>query len=108
MAQNEISDSTKSIVTLLLLIFAFPVGVIVMWFWPKWAKWVKILVTAPIVLVLLGGIVIGFLSTTDINTQVKKGACAKQCETSQMKDTCIMQCMGTINAPPSYSDTESQ
>ncbi|HOD01460.1 MAG TPA: zinc ribbon domain-containing protein [bacterium] len=44
---NEVksNDSTPTIVTVLLLIFVFPIGVIVMWFWPKWKVWVKLLIT---------------------------------------------------------------
>jgi hypothetical protein len=49
---SGISNDTKTIVTVLLLIFAYPVGVIVMWAWPKWVVWVKFLVSLPIVIVL--------------------------------------------------------
>lgn len=99
------ADNTNSILTLLLLIFVYPIGVIVMWLWTKWAKWVKVLVTAPIVLIILFGVLIGFASTVNVADQVKKAECAKQCENSALKDTCITQCMGSINAPPSYEAT---
>jgi len=37
-------SSTPTIITILLLIFLTPIGVIVMWLWPKWKIWVKVLV----------------------------------------------------------------
>lgn len=39
------SEDTKMIVTVLLLLFAMPVGVIVMWFWTDWPQWAKIVIT---------------------------------------------------------------
>ncbi|MEI6327002.1 MAG: hypothetical protein WCO78_02675 [Candidatus Roizmanbacteria bacterium] len=39
------AGSTPTIVTILLLLFALPIGIIVMWIWPKWKIWVKILLT---------------------------------------------------------------
>lgn len=39
------SDDTKTIVTILLLLFATPVGIILMWVWTKWATWIKVVVT---------------------------------------------------------------
>lgn len=58
----ESVDSTPTIVTVLLLIFMFPVGVIVMWVWPKWKKWVKILITLlaliPVFVIFLGAMLL--------------------------------------------------
>lgn len=58
----ESVDSTPTIVTVLLLIFMFPVGVIVMWIWPKWKKWVKILITLivliPFLFIFLGAMLL--------------------------------------------------
>lgn len=48
--QQETSADTKTIVTVLLLIFFFPIGLILMWFWTKWPTWVKVVVSLPIVL----------------------------------------------------------
>jgi hypothetical protein len=38
-------NNTKTIVTVILLLFFTPVGLILMWFWTRWAVWVKILVS---------------------------------------------------------------
>ena len=43
---QQTSEDTKTIVTVLLLIFFFPVGLILMWLWPAWSKKVKVIVTA--------------------------------------------------------------
>ena len=40
------SNDTKTLVTVLLLVFAFPAGFILMWVWTSWPKWVKFLVSA--------------------------------------------------------------
>lgn len=47
-SQNN-SSNASTIVTILLVVFLYPVGVIVMWFWPKWPIWVKILLTLLII-----------------------------------------------------------
>lgn len=39
------SDGVRTAVTILLLIFLMPVGIILMWFWPKWSQGVKIAIT---------------------------------------------------------------
>lgn len=61
MAQNNqgVSEDTRLIVTVLLLIFVYPVGLIVMWLWTHWAKWVKVVISLPVILffgfLILGG-----------------------------------------------------
>lgn len=59
---QEKDSSTPTIVTVLLLIFIFPIGVIVMWFWPKWKTWIKLLITAlsiiPVLLIFLGSVLL--------------------------------------------------
>jgi high-affinity Fe2+/Pb2+ permease len=37
---------THTIITVILLIFAYPIGIIVMWFITKWPLWVKLLLTS--------------------------------------------------------------
>lgn len=48
------SEDTKTIVTVLLLVFFYPVGVIVMWFWTHWPTWAKIIISSIIILPILG------------------------------------------------------
>lgn len=47
------TEDTKMIVTVILLVFVYPVGVIVMWAWTSWKTWVKVVVTLPIILGVL-------------------------------------------------------
>jgi len=47
------SQDTRTIVTVLLLIFMFPIGFLLMWFWSKWKVWVKILISVPMIILVL-------------------------------------------------------
>jgi hypothetical protein len=48
------SQDTKTIIVILLLIFAYPLGLLLMWFWMKeWPVWVKILISLPVALGVL-------------------------------------------------------
>lgn len=101
------SDETKTIVTVLLLIFVYPAGVIVMWLWTKWKTWVKVLVSLPALLipVVVTIIAVGTFALVNPSTQITKarmkGAedraryleCMKQCalETTN-KNSCISNC----------------
>ncbi len=58
MARNQgASDDTRTIVTVLLLIFAFPVGIIVMLAWTRWPDWLKLLITIPVVIGVIAVII---------------------------------------------------
>lgn len=57
-ASSGVSADTKTIVTVLLLLFVYPVGLILMWVWTNWPKWVKFLLTLPVVLFILGMIAV--------------------------------------------------
>lgn len=52
-ASQEISYDTKTIITLLLLLFFYPLGLIFMWVWMQWKVWLKLLVTLPLILTVL-------------------------------------------------------
>lgn len=60
--------NSKSIIAIVLLLFLYPIGLIVMWFMTSWPKWVKILLTLPIFL----GIAVGVLAAFGIY-QVSRG-----------------------------------
>lgn len=51
--KSGISEGTKALITVLLLIFMYPVGIVVMWAWPRWMGWVKVLVTLPLIIGVL-------------------------------------------------------
>lgn len=77
-AQNQSdSESTKTIVTVLLLIFAYPIGIIVMWFWPKWKTWVKVVLSLPVILLPFAFLAAGALIVANPvkkinNTQIQQ------------------------------------
>ena len=61
-AKPAADESWKTIVAVLLLIFVTPVGVIVMWLITQWPRWVKILITVVLPLVISTALLIIGLS----------------------------------------------
>src|SRR5258708_29450675 len=64
-SSSEPSDTTKMLITLLLLFVFFPGGIICMWIWMKqWPLWLKLLITLfPIIIMLFVFVLIGFIFT---------------------------------------------
>lgn len=59
---KEISYDTQIIVTVLLLIFVYPLGIIFMWAWMRnWPIWLKIIITLPVFVFLLSVFFIMFV-----------------------------------------------
>ena len=65
------SSDSSSLVTILLLFFAYPIGVVVMWVWPKWSKLIKVLVSIPLVLLFLALLLT--IRTVMTNPDIQKG-----------------------------------
>lgn len=89
--QTATSEETKTIVTVLLLIFAYPIGLIVAWIWPKWKWWVKLLISIPVVFVILA--VLLFITLIAINPagrmqQAAKAQFMNQCVTTYTQQQC--------------------
>jgi len=73
--EEGMSYDTKTIITVLALIFVFPVGLILMFVWMKWPWWVKLIIGFPVALVglaFLGIIVVAMLATIDPSAQISK------------------------------------
>lgn len=94
------SEDTKTIVTILLLVFVYPAGFILMWVWTKWKMWVKFLVscvTCPILILIVimavSAFSVGILTVINPAEQIRKGNCVKQCEQSVNKEACIINCI---------------
>lgn len=52
--ESEMSYETQVIITILLLLFVYPAGLIVMWWWMKnWPLWLKIIISLPLFLGVL-------------------------------------------------------
>ncbi len=66
-SSSELSYDTKVVLTVLLLLFLYPVGLILMWVWGLWPTWVKVLISLPVlffILVIVGLIAVGSLVAT--------------------------------------------
>ena len=63
--------NTITIITVLVLLFAYPIGIILMWVAAKWPKWIKFLVTLPIFLVILGIVLAFYIASADSTGNLK-------------------------------------
>ncbi len=79
-------DQTSSIVTILLLLLVYPIGLIVMWFWPKWNKIVKLLVTVPLILTIIAGVFVVKSILTNPELQSGLGAISAASECMKISD----------------------
>ena len=58
------NHQTKTILVVVALLAFYPVGLVLMWMWMReWPKWVKLLLSAPIILMILAilGIIFTFI-----------------------------------------------
>jgi hypothetical protein len=54
-AENtELSNDTKTIITVLCLFLFYPLGLILTWVWMRWPKWLKVIITLPLLMAALG------------------------------------------------------
>jgi len=75
MSNSEMSYDTRLLITILLLIFVYPVGVFFMYRWMKWHGIIKGIIALPIallIIVLFGGIIAGITSTVNPSAQLEK------------------------------------
>lgn len=62
MSSREMSYDTKALITVLLLLLVYPIGVLVMWKWMKWSKLIMHAISLPIYLfamMVVLGVVLG-------------------------------------------------
>lgn len=86
------SEDTKTIVTVLLLIFAFPIGLILMWAWTNWPKWVKVIITLPIFLFIMAMVAMVFLIAINPAKQLRRAECVQKCVDGPYRNVCVQQC----------------
>ncbi len=58
-----VSEDMKTLITAIALMMAYPIGLILMWAWTNWPRWVKALVTLPLllfILAMIAGSAVGF------------------------------------------------
>lgn len=51
---SGLNYEVKTLIVILLLIFAYPVGLILMFMWMDWPGWVKFLIFLPVICIILG------------------------------------------------------
>jgi protein-S-isoprenylcysteine O-methyltransferase Ste14 len=76
---NELSHDTKVIITVLTLLFVFPIGVILMFYWKMFPVWVRILIILPITLFILLALFMGFFYAFAPRQQIYKARCISEC-----------------------------
>ena len=108
---NGASNDTRTLVTVLLLIFVYPIGVILAWFWSKWKAWIKILVTLPFVLVSLARILLlswGVGSVIfDFGKSAEFALCNETCSDRADPKPCIVGCIEDVRLGRSPAVTPS-
>jgi hypothetical protein len=91
---ESISENTKAIISVLLLIFIYPIGLIVAWFWVKWPMWLKIVVTLPVFVYMF--LLTALLSIANSSPKTMRGTeCIVTCMQLQSLDkqnTCLEAC----------------
>lgn len=101
-------SAAPTIVTILLLIFFNLIGVIVMWFWPKWETWVKVLVTVLSIFysILVFGIfsILATVVLIAINpqAQMEKAQCVANCSEMYTADSNELQQCKAFCVDPSF------
>ncbi|MDQ5951253.1 MAG: hypothetical protein QG639_530 [Patescibacteria group bacterium] len=100
--KQGVSEDTKTLITVLLLIFVFPVGLIVMFFWPNWKWWVKLLVALPVL--FFGFLILSAVVLVAVNPSeaIEKAECVTACEESGGTN-CVEMC-----SVPASDDTDSE
>ena len=100
---SENNEGVKTVVTVLLLIFVYPIGVIVSWFLPKWKLWVKLLVSLPLVLGFVM-ITLGIaLLAMNPSTQLKKAQFISECTKTYTQQECAQKYTQMQLAEPSIT-----
>jgi hypothetical protein len=94
-SQNAMSQDTKTIITVLCLVIAYPVGLILMFVWMKWPWWVKLLcllifiLPALIILSVLGVVLAAVLVSVNPSAQLAKAKEMKMKSDAQFVVTAI-------------------
>lgn len=93
-----LSHDTKTLITVILLIFVYPIGVILMWLWMPWKTWIKILVSLPVVIIIIAILSSVFLVALNPRGQLDEANCLYSCskrysESASMQKSCSASCV---------------
>lgn len=89
---SGMSYETKTIIVMLTLLFATPVGLILMWVWMKWPLWIRILLT--VLPFLFAFLVMGFVltilglvfSNPDVQKEMKQNVQVETYQTQELPE----------------------
>jgi len=94
---TELNYDTKTLLTVLLLVLVYPVGLVLMLMWMKWPGWLKFLIGLPVflIVVIFGlGLLFGLnnkMSVFDNNKPFSK-TCLDSCKMAKDVEDCIDNC----------------
>jgi len=94
--QEGMSQDTKIIITVLMLLFFLPAGIVLTWIWMKWPKWVKIVITLPVFISILAIVVAMIAVSLNPRGQIVKMQeleCKQQCNASVNQSICVNECL---------------
>ncbi len=100
---SENNEGVKTVVTVLLLIFVYPIGVIVSWFLPKWKWWVKFLVSIPMVFFVLMIALAFMLVALNPRAQIEKAEFITECTKKYTQQECAQKYIQMQLAEPSVT-----
>ena len=93
-----LSEDNKTIIVILLLVFAYPIGLVLMFVWmKKWPTWIKLLIALPRVLVVLlfvfgigAGILLAIINPA---AKISEAKCSQYCSAVEPSNTsCVADC----------------
>ena len=111
--QQELSYDTKLVLTLVFLFVLYPVGLILMFKWMNWPKWLKFILSFPVIIIVLA-ILVGFIwgitgyyrpsrqmekAEDRYNQTLNEVTCTKECAsiaTENTMDFCIQKCVSDL------------
>lgn len=92
-------STPKTIITIILLLLFFPLGIIFMFLWMKWPVWVKAVVTLAALLVGAINIVALYFGITSLMFFGSIPNCMSQCETAIDRNECMIACTNNETLP---------
>jgi hypothetical protein len=92
------SNTARTVVTILLLVFLPIIGFFVMWFWAKWNVWVKALLSIVSIIwaMVLGILAVGVLVYINPQVQTISAECSQQCKVQVSESqfgSCVNACV---------------
>jgi len=74
-----LSEDTKTILVVVTLLMAYPIGLILMFLWMKWPGWLKILIALPVALLVLAIALMIVVLMMYPRGQIERAKCANRC-----------------------------